>query len=158
MSKGRFLRTGIEEMQQLIMKPRPDDWHQKKCCVVFSRPNKVKTTIDRHLAMVCKTPTDSCLPSQNGTAMNRQTHWKRIVSGAPAPQRVPPRPRMPPRPPPPSVWTQSSDTEGVLPGYGYIDVALPSARLFSLDPYAKDRMRDTDFNSDLLTDTGLSTG
>jgi hypothetical protein len=25
MSKGRFLRTGIEETQRLIMKPRPDD-------------------------------------------------------------------------------------------------------------------------------------
>ena len=44
------------------------------------------------------------------------------------------------------------------PGYVYIHNPLSSPRFFNLDPYAKDRTRDKDFISDLLTDQGPSTG
>jgi len=39
-----------------------------------------------------------------------------------------------------------------------IHTPLPSAQFFNLDEYAKDHKRDEDFNPDLLTDEGTSTG
>jgi len=53
--------------------------------------------------------------------------------------------------------TQSSETEGVPPGYVYIHTLHPSARFVNLDPFANDHMCVTDFVPDLLTDQGPST-
>jgi hypothetical protein len=61
-------------------------------------------------------------------------------------------------PPVPSVDEESSEMEGVPPGHVYIHTPLPRTRLFNLDPYAMDRMRDKDFIPDLLTHVGQSTG
>jgi len=60
--------------------------------------------IERLTAMVCENHTDSCLPCQNGTANNLQTHWWRKEMGAALPARcrqltpepMPTPPRMPP--------------------------------------------------------------
>jgi len=57
-------------------------------------------------------------------------------------------------PPDDSEMTQSTETEGVPPGYLYIHSPLPCARLFNLDLYAKDLMRDKDLIPDLPTDEG----
>ena len=43
-------------------------------------------------------------------------------------------------------------------GYVYIQTTFPSAQLFNLDAYAKDRKCDKDLNPDLLTDEVTSTG
>jgi len=54
--------------------------------------------------------------------------------------------------------TDASEIEGVPPGYVYIHTSPASAQFFNLDAYAKDCKHDTDFNPDLLTDEGTSTG
>jgi len=46
----------------------------------------------------------------------------------------------------------------VSPGYVYIHTPLPSAQFLIHDAYPKDRMRDKDFDPDLLTDEETSTG
>jgi len=65
---------------------------------------------------------------------------------------------MPPVPPGENEAPQVSEAEGVRPGYVYIHTPFRSAQLCNLDAYAKDRKRDEDFNPDLLTDDGTSTG
>jgi len=157
-AKERFSRAAIEKTQEVIKKPRAKVGEEKKRGGVFPGHNKVKAAIERHLANVRENQTDGWLPCQNGTAKNPQTRWRRIGTGASAPPPVPPRPGAPPAPPDDSERTQSSETEGVPPGYVYIHTPLRSARFINLDPYANDYMRNNDFNPDLLTDEGLSTG
>jgi len=158
MAKEGFSRTTIKETQQLIKKPRAEVREEKKLGVVFPEHNKVKAAIERHPAMVHENQMDGCLPCQNGTAKNPQTRWRCNGTGAPPPRQAPPRPTKPPSLPDDSERTQSSETEGVPPGYEYIHTPLPSARFFNLDPYAKDCMHDKDFIPDLLTDESPSTG
>jgi len=61
-------------------------------------------------------------------------------------------------PPGDNTVAHVSEIEGVPPGYVYIHTTLPRAQFFNLDAYAKDRKCDTDFDPDLLTDKGTSTG
>jgi len=86
--------------------------------------------------------------------------------GAPPPERLrhlTPEP-MPHPPQPPLVTPGNSEAahiseiDGVPPGYIHIHTSLPSAQLFNLDAYAKNRERDTEFNPDFLTDEGISPG
>jgi len=158
MAKEGFSLTAIEEKQQLIKGPQAEVWEEKKRGVVFPGHNPVEAAMDRHPAMVREIQTDGCLPGRNGTATNPQTRWNCIGMTAPPPQPAPPRPWIPAAPPDHNKRTQSSETEGVPPGYVYIHTPLPSAQFFNLDPYTKDRMRDNDFILDLLTDEGASTG
>jgi len=86
--------------------------------------------------------------------------------GAPPPERLrqptpgptPHPPGMPPVPPGGNEGAHQSEIERVPPGYVYIHIPLPSARFFNLDVFVKDRKHDKDFNPDLLTDKGISTG
>jgi len=157
-AKEGFSCARIEERQQLIKKPRAEVREEKMGGVVFPWYNTVKPAIERHWAIVWENPTDGCLPCQHGTAKNAQTRWRRKGMGEPPARPVPPRPGTPPVPPDDSERTQCSETEGVPAGYLYIHTPLPSAPLFTLDPYGKDRMGDTDYIPDLLTDEGPSTG
>jgi len=157
-AKERFSRAAFEETQQVIKKPGAKVREEKKWGGVFPRHNKVKAAIEGHPANVRENQTDGCLPCQNGTAKNPQTCWRRLGTGASAPPPAPLRPRTPPAPPDDSERTQSSETDGVPPGYVYIHTPLRSARFINLDPYAKDYMRNNDFIPDLLTDEGLSAG
>jgi len=157
-ANGGFLRAAIQEMQQLIKKPRAEIRDNKMLGVVLHGHNKVKATIEEHLPMVRDNQTDGCLPCQTGTAQNPQTCWRCKGRGAPPPRPAPPRPGTPSAPPDDSERTQPSETEGVPPGYVYIHTPHPSTRFFNLDPYAKDRLRDKDFIPVLLTDEGPSTG
>jgi len=116
--------------------------------------------------MLWEHQTDSCLPCQNGTAHNPQTSWGRKGMGGPPPKRLrqptpkpnPHPPKAPPLPPSNNAAAHLSEIQGVPPGYVYIPTPLPSAQVFNLDAYAKDSKRDKDFNPDLLTDEGTSTG
>ena len=130
---------------------------EKKQGVVFSGHHRVRAAIERHPAMFRENQMDGCLPCQNGTAMNLQTHWRRIGTGAPPPQPAPRWPGTPPVPPGISETSQSSKTEGVPPGYVYIHLPLANAQFLNLDPFAKDRKHDIEFIPDLLTDKGPST-
>jgi len=61
-------------------------------------------------------------------------------------------------PPGDNEAAHKSEIEGVPPGYVYIHTHLPSAQFFNHDYNAKVRKRNKDFNQDLLTDKGTSTG
>jgi len=122
--------------------------------------------MERHPATLRENQTDGCLPCQNGTAQNPQTRLRRKGTGAPPPERLrhpPPEPRphppgMPPVPPGDNGAAHLSEIEGVPSGYVYIHPPLPSAQFFNHDAYDKDCKRDKDFNPDLLTANGTSTG
>ena len=137
-----FSRAAIKETHRRMKEPRAKDREEKKRGVVFLRLNKVMAVIERHPAMILENQTDGCLPCHNGTANDPQIRWRRKGTGAPPPEPVPSRPRTPPVPADDSERTQSSETDDVPPRYVYIHTPLPSARLFNLDPYAKDPMRD----------------
>jgi len=158
MAKGGFSRAAMQEMQQLIKKPRTKVREAKKRSVVFPEHNKVKAAIERHPAMVHENQLDGGLSCQNATAKIPQTRWRRKGTGAPLQQPVPPQPRTPPAQSDDSERTQSSQTEGVPPRYVYIHPPLLSAQFFNLNPYAKDYMCNKNFIPDLLTDKGPSTG
>jgi len=156
MAKGGFLRAAIEEMHQLIKKPRAQVREENKQGVEFPRHKKVKAVIERHLAMIRENQTDGYLPCRNGTVQNPQSRWRRKGTGAPPPQPAPPRPETPPVPPGDSERNQSTEIEGVPPGYVYIRTPLPNTQFFNHDAYTKDRKQNTDFIPDLLTDQGPS--
>jgi len=126
----------------------------------------VKAAMERHPAMLWENQMDSCLPCQNGTVQDPQTPWGRKGTGAPPPERprqptpelTPHPPETPPLPPGNNEAVHLSQIEGVPPGDVYIHTPPPSAQFFNLDAYAKDHKCDKDFNPDLLTDEGISTG
>jgi len=166
MAKGGFSRTAIEESQFLIKKPRAEVREEKKRGVEFPGHQDVKAATERHQAMLRENPTDGCLPCQHGTAQNPQTRWSRKAMGAPPPER--PRepapepttqlPETPHVPPANEEATHLSEIEGVPPGYVYIHAPLPRAEFLNDDASAKDHKREKDFDPDLLTDDGTSTG
>ena len=157
MTKRGFSSTAINEMNQLIKIPRAEVGEAKNWWVKFAGHKKVKAEIERHVAMICETQTDSCLPGQHGTAKNPRSCLRRIGTGAPPPQPVPPRPKTPPAPPGDTEQNQSTEIEGAPPGYVYIHTSLPNAQFFNHDAYAKDRKHNKDFIPDLLTDQRPST-
>jgi hypothetical protein len=108
--------------------------------------------------MVSENQMDSCLPCQNNTIKNPQTHWRCIGTGTPPLELAPPSPGIPPVSPCDSERSESSKIEGVPPSYVYIHTSLPSAKFFNLNVYTKDRKHDTDCIPDLLTGEGPSTG
>ena len=71
---------------------------------------------------------------------------------------MPHPPEMPPVPLGNNDATHVSKIKGVPPGHVYIHTPPRSAQFFNLDAYAKDCKRDEDFNPDLLTGEGTSTG
>jgi len=166
LGKGGFSHTAIEEMQFLIKKPWAEVREEKMRGVEFPVCKMVRAAMERHPAMLRDNQMDGCLPCHNGTAQNPQTRWRRRGMGAPPPVRLrQPTPQMMPHPPgvPPvpsgdNEAAHISEIEGVPPGYVYIHTPLPSAHFFILDSYAKDCKHDKDFNPDLLTDEGTSTG
>ena len=85
MAAEGFLRTAIEETQQLIKNPRAKVREEKKWGVVVPGHNEVKAAMERHPAMVWENQKDGCLPCPNGTAKNPQTRWRPKGMGAPPP-------------------------------------------------------------------------
>jgi hypothetical protein len=85
MTKAGFSRTAIEDTKDLIEKPRTKVQEEKKRRVEFPGHKMVKAAIQRHPAMLSQNQTSSCLPCQQGTAINSQTHWRRNGTSAPPP-------------------------------------------------------------------------
>jgi hypothetical protein len=125
MAKGGISRAAIEEMQQLINKPRTEVRAEMKLGVEFPGHNKMKTAIERHPAMVHENQTNGCLPCQNGTAKNPEKRWRYKGKGAPPQSRAPPRPEWPPVL---SDDDERSDTKGMQPAYMYVHTSLPNPR------------------------------
>jgi len=102
MAKEGVSRAAIEETKYLIEKQRAKVREEMKRSVDFPGHKQVKAARQRHPAMLRHTQTSGCLPCQNGTAKNRQTHWRRNGTGAAAPAQC--RVRTPePTPPPPGT-------------------------------------------------------
>jgi len=150
----RVVKLRNWETQQPIRKPYTEFWQEKKRSIVFTRNNKVKSTIERRPALVRENQTAGGLPCHNGATKNLQTCWRHEGTGAPPPRRVPPRPGMPLAP---SEDCESSEKEGVPPGDVNIHTPLPRARFVNLDPYVNDGMCNKDFIPELLTDESPST-
>ena len=141
MAKEGFSRAAIEETKYLIKKPRAEVREEKKRGVELPEHNKVKAAIQRHPAMLRQNQKSCCLPCQNGTPKNPQTHWRRKGSGAPRPARrrvrtpepTPHLPSLPPPTPAPTGNTSGAQPSGIinlLAAYTYSHTALPSADFF----------------------------
>jgi len=166
MAKRGFSRTAMVETQCLSKKPWAKVREEKKRGVEFPRHRNVKAAMERHPEMLRENQTDGCLPCHNGTGQNPQTRWRRKGTGAPPPEQLiqltpDPMPHPPHAPLVPPVINDEahiSEIEGVPPGYMYIHTPFPSSKFLHLDAYAKDLKHDKDFDPDLLTDEGTSTG
>jgi len=157
-AKGGCSHTAMKEMRQLRTKPLAEVREDQKLVVEFPGHRKVKAAMNRHPTMVCENWTDGCLPSRNGTGKNPQTHMSGTGTRAHPPDLATPSPRTPPALAGGKEGAQSSEIEGVPPGYVYIHNPLPYIQFFNLDAYAKDRKHDDVFIPDLLTNEGTSTG
>jgi hypothetical protein len=148
MAKGGFSHAAIEETQQLMKKPRAEVRKEKKQGVEFPGHQNVKAAIERHPAMVYRNQTDGCLPSQNGTAKNPQTRWRRKGTAAPPPELVAHRPRTPPPPGMPRAphgdhdGHESYEIEGMPSLCVYIHSSHPNTPFVNHNAYAKDSQRD----------------
>jgi len=143
MAKGGISRPAIEETQYRINTPWAKVREEKKWGVEHPGHNNGKAAVERLLAMLWENQMECCLRGQNATAQNAWPRWRRKGTGAPPPDR----PREPT--PDPTLYP---------PRYVYIHTPHPSAQFFNRDAYATDRKRDKDFNPDVLTDEGISTG
>ena len=81
-AKGGFSRSAVEETQFLIKEPRAEVCEEKKRGVEFPGHKHVKAAMERHPAILLENQTDGCVPCQNGTVQNPQTHWRRNGTGA----------------------------------------------------------------------------
>jgi len=106
-ARGGFLRTAREETLLLIKKPCTEVQEEKKRSVGFPGFRKVKTVIERHLALHYENETDGCLHCKNGTTKHARTRFRPKAPGAPpqvrrnlpTPELQPPPPGKPPAPP-----------------------------------------------------------
>jgi len=127
MSRGGFLHTPIEETQFLIKKPHTEVREQMKRGVEYPGNDQRKAAIESHPAMVRQNHTAGCLPSENGTARNWQTRWRRKGTGAPppvqrrqqTPEPTPPLPETPPAPTGNKSGAQCSQIVNLPARYAY---------------------------------------
>ena len=160
------MHAAMEQRQFLIKKPRTKVREEMKLGVEFPGPKEVKAAMERHRAMLCQNQMAQCLLCQNGTAKNPQTRWRRKGTGAPPPDRrrqptpeaMPPLPETPPAPTGNSSRAQQAQIVNLPARYAYSHRSLPWAEFFTLDACAQDSQHDTDFDPDMLTDEGTSTG
>ena len=118
MAKAGGSRSVNKEMNYLIKKSCAEVREGKMLGVEFPGHNKVKSAIQRHLAMLRQNQTSGCLPSQNGTAKNPQTHWRREGTGARPPARGSVRTPEPTSHPPgmaPAPPASTGNTSGAQP-------------------------------------------
>jgi hypothetical protein len=151
MATGGFSRARIAETQQLIKKPCTEVREEKKRGVEFLGHQKVKAATERHPAMVYKNHTAGCFPSQNGTANNPVTRWRRKGTAAPPPLPAAPPPGIPPAPPRDAVGKESYEMEGMPSRCVYMHSPLPNTRFFNNNAFAKESKCDKDCIPDLLS-------
>jgi len=126
--------------------------------VEFPKHRNVKAAIEGHLAMVHENQTDGCLPCHHDTAKNLQTCWRHKETSASPPKLMPPPPGTPPVSPSLNDGADSSEIEGLPPGYVYIHTPLPNVQFYNLNAYGKDHKWDLDFIPDLQTNEETFTG
>jgi len=139
---------------------------EKKWGVEFRGHKKVKAAMEWHLAMLPQNHISGCVLCQNGTAKNLQTCWRSKETGAPIPNRsrqptpepMPPLPATPPALTGTNSSAQRSQIMNLVAGYAYSHIGLHCAEFFNLDASAQDSQHSTDFDPEMLTDEGTSTG
>jgi len=127
---------------------------------------EVQAAMERHVGTLRQNHTDRCLPCRNCTTKNLQTRGRQkgMVASSPdrhrqhTPEPMPSLPTMPPTPPGDNEGAQSSQIDNLPPSYVYSHTPLPCAQFFNLDAYAQDSQHDEDFNPDIPTGEGTSTG
>jgi len=158
MANRGFSCTAIEESQHQIKTHRPEVKEDIMQAAEFPRHKYGKAAIQRHPGMFQENHSGFCLPCQNGTAKDPQTHSRRKGTGEPPPELAPSPPRVQPVPPGANQGAPSYQIDGAPPRYVYIHTPHPNAQFFNQDAYAKDCKRDTDIMPDVLTDEGTSIG
>jgi hypothetical protein len=159
MAKEGLSRGAIEERKYLIKKPHAEVREEKNSGVEFPGHKKVNPAIQRHPAMLRQNQTSGCLPCQNGTAKNPQTHWRHKGTGAPPPIRsiertlewTPTLPGTPLAPTGKTSGSQPSQIVNLAAGYGYFNEVFPCGEFFDDD---EDTQDDIDFQPDMLTGKG----
>jgi hypothetical protein len=106
--------------------------------------------MDRHLAMVYKNHTASCLPCENGTAKNLVTRWRRKGTAAPSPEPAALPPGTPPAPPGDAEGKECYEI-GIPSRCVYLHSPLPNTQFFNHNAFAKESKRDKEFIPDLLS-------
>jgi len=166
LAKGGFSRTAIEQMQFLIKQPRAEVWEEKKRGAEFPGHKNVKVAMERHLAMLRQNHTAGWLPCQHHNSKNLQTGWRRKGTDAPAPdwrryqtpELMPPLPETPPTPTADNSRAQCFQIVNLPARYAYSQKSHPCFEFFTLYASVHDSQQDTDFDPDMLTDEGTSTG
>jgi len=150
----------IKKMTYLIKKLYAEVWELKKRGVESPGHNKVKAAIECHPAMLRQYRTAGCPPCQNGPLQKRLIHCRCKGPGAPRPNRLRqlPPPGMPPGPTGDNSGAQCSQIIHLPARYMYLHTDVPCAEYFTLDASAKYSQHNTDFDPDILTDKGTSTG
>jgi len=141
MAKGGFSRAAIEEMQYVIQKPCTEVREEKKWGVECPGHQMVKAAIERHPAMLHQNHIPRCLPCQNSTANNPQTHWNLKGTGAPLPnghrQQTPDPTASLPGTPPTSIsntsGAQCHEIINLTAEYAYSHTSLGCTESFTLD-------------------------
>ena len=164
--QGGFLHATKEEMQYRIKTPCTEVPEEKKHGVVFPGQGEAKTAMERHPAMLHQNHTDECLLCQHSTAKNPQTFWMckgtcappLDIHGQPTPDPMGPLPSMPPMSPGHNERVQSFQANNLSLGYLYTHTPYPSAQFVNRDACAQNSHHGKDFNHDMLTNEGASTG
>jgi len=86
-AEGVFSHGAVVETQFLMMMPRTVAQEETKRGVDLPWHKKVKTKIERYLAMLPQNHTAGSLLCHNGTAKNLQTQWRCTGTGAPPTNR-----------------------------------------------------------------------
>jgi len=165
-ANGGFSLAAIEEIQYLIKRPCTAVREEKKQEVQSPEQKMINAAIQRHPALLRQKQTNRWLPCQTGTAKNPQSCWRWKQTGAPLSGRhrqPTPEPtlslgRMPPVPPCDNELSQRSQITDLPPRYVYSHTPLPSVQFFTFDAYAQNSQYDTDYNPEMLTYKGTSTG
>jgi len=161
-----FRVLGLEETQYRINIPRAEVREEKKWGVEIPVHKKVKPAIERHWAMLGQHPLARFFPCTNGTAKSTQTRRRHKGTCASPPDRyrqstpepTSPLSATPLAPTGNNSGAQCSQIVNLPAGYVYLHTSLPCAEFCLLDAYAHDSQHDTDFDPDMLTDEGISTG
>jgi hypothetical protein len=130
-----------------------------KRAVEFPGHKKVNAAIQRHPVMLHQNHMSGCLPSQNASPNNPQTHWRRQRTGEPPPDRrgewtpesTPPLFSTLPSPTSHTDRAQHSEIVNLPVGYTFSHTVFPCAALFNDD---EDTQHETDFDPAMLTDQG----
>jgi len=165
-ARGGFLLTATEEKHYLFKNPCTEVWDETKQGIGSPWHNIVLAAIQSHPAMHCRNHKNGCLPHQHGTRENLQMCLNRKGTGQPPPdgyrhsrpELTSSLPGMPPVTPCDNEGVACFQINSQLPGNVYSHAPLPCSQCFNLESCAQQSNDDTDYNPEMLTDDGISTG